>query len=85
MSKTVVERQDYKRAPCLVDMYEGLSLLHIGSVVTAVIREVYAQIPPRVEYTLTAVGYALKPVIDSMVAWGAEYRENMMLGIENLA
>ena len=50
-----------------------------------VIREVYAQIPPRVEYTLTAVGYALKPVIESMVAWGAEYRENMMLGIENLA
>ncbi len=50
-----------------------------------VIREVYAQIPPRVEYTLTAVGYALKPVIDSMVAWGAEYRENMLLGIENLA
>ena len=41
------------------------------------------EIPPRVEYTLTAVGYALKPVIESMVAWGAEYRENMMLGIEN--
>ena len=49
------------------------------------VRTVYAQIPPRVEYTLTAVGFALKPVIDSMVAWGAEYRENMMLGIENLA
>ena len=44
-----------------------------------VIREVYAQIPPRVEYTLTTVGYALKPVIESMIAWGAEYRENMML------
>ena len=50
-----------------------------------IIRKVYAQIPPRVEYTLTAAGFALKPVIDSMVAWGAEYRENMMLGIENLA
>ena len=50
-----------------------------------VIRKVYAQIPPKVEYTLTSIGFALKPVIDSMAAWGAEYRENMMLGIENLA
>lgn len=41
------------------------------------IREVYAQIPPRVEYTLTNIGYSLKPVIESMIAWGAEYRENM--------
>ncbi|MBS4774001.1 MAG: helix-turn-helix transcriptional regulator [Proteobacteria bacterium] len=49
------------------------------------VREVYAQIPPRVEYTLTAVGYSLKPVIESMLAWGAEYRENMLLGIENFS
>lgn len=49
------------------------------------IREVYAQIPPRVEYTLTAVGYSLKPVIESMMAWGAEYRDHMLLGIENLS
>lgn len=47
------------------------------------VRQVYAQIPPRVEYTLTAVGYSLKPVIESMLEWGAEYRQNMMLGIEN--
>lgn len=49
------------------------------------VREVYAQIPPRVEYTLTAVGYSLKPVIESMLAWGTEYRENMLLGIENFS
>ncbi len=49
-----------------------------------VIRKVYAQIPPKVEYTLTAIGFALQPVIESMAAWGAEYRENMMLGIETL-
>lgn len=49
-----------------------------------VIRKVYAQIPPKVEYTLTTIGFALKPVIDSMAAWGAEYRENMLLGIESL-
>ena len=50
-----------------------------------VIRKVYAQIPPKVEYTLTTIGFALTPVIESMVAWGAEYRENMMLGIETLS
>lgn len=49
------------------------------------IRQVYAQIPPRVEYTLTAVGYSLKPVIESMMAWGTEYRDHMLLGIENLS
>ena len=49
------------------------------------IREVYAQIPPRVEYTLTALGYSLKPVLESLMAWGAEYRENMLLGIETLS
>ena len=40
-----------------------------------IIRHVYAEIPPRVDYTLTAIGYNLKPVIDSMVAWAEEYRE----------
>ena len=49
------------------------------------IREVYAQIPPRVEYTLTAAGYSLKPVLEAMFAWGNEYRENMLFGIETLA
>lgn len=37
------------------------------------IRTVYAQIPPRVEYTLTNFGYNLKPVLDSMRAWAEEY------------
>lgn len=41
------------------------------------IRKVYAQIPPRVDYTLTQLGYELKPVIDSMIAWAEEYRRNM--------
>ena len=41
------------------------------------IRKVYAQIPPRVDYTLTQLGYELKPVIDSMIEWAEEYRRNM--------
>lgn len=38
-------------------------------------RKVYAEVPPRVEYTLTEVGYSLKPVLDSMWAWGKAYKE----------
>lgn len=45
------------------------------------VRHVYAQIPPRVDYTLTGIGYNLKPVIDSMVAWAEEYRETLLLNI----
>ena len=37
-------------------------------------RKVYAEGPPRVEYTLTETGYSLKPVLDAMVAWGTEYK-----------
>ena len=35
-------------------------------------RKVYAEVPPRVEYTLTETGYSLKPSLDAMVAWGTE-------------
>ena len=38
-------------------------------------RKVYAEVPPRVEYTLTETGYSLKPVLDAMSAWGADYQE----------
>ncbi len=38
-------------------------------------RKVYAEVPPRVEYTLTETGYSLRPVLDAMVAWGTEYKE----------
>lgn len=41
------------------------------------IRKVYAQIPPKVEYRLTALGKKLKPMIDSMIEWGAEYTSKM--------
>lgn len=37
-------------------------------------RKVYTEVPPRVEYTLTETGYSLKPVLDAMWAWGADYK-----------
>jgi len=39
-------------------------------------RKIYAEIPPRVEYTLTEFGLTLSPIIQSMADWGKEYRFN---------
>ena len=37
-------------------------------------RKVYAEVPPRVEYTLTELGYSLKPVMDALWKWGENYQ-----------
>jgi DNA-binding HxlR family transcriptional regulator len=36
-------------------------------------RQVFAEIPPRVDYSLTEIGLSLKPVLDAMHKWGEEY------------
>lgn len=38
-------------------------------------RTVYPQIPPKVEYTLTDIGYSLRPVLDSLKSWGKDYKK----------
>ena len=41
-----------------------------------VIRTVYAEVPPRVEYSLSELGETLRPILDAMQAWGTEYKQN---------
>lgn len=42
-----------------------------------VIREVFAEVPPRVEYSLSELGKTLKPILDAMHHWGTAYKENL--------
>jgi len=41
-----------------------------------VFRKVYAEVPPKVEYTLTETGNSLKPILDAMLEWGNDYKKN---------
>lgn len=43
-------------------------------------RETFAEVPPRVEYSLTELGQTLKPVLDAMQAWGEGYKEYLRGG-----
>ena len=40
-------------------------------------RTVYAEVPPRVEYTLTALGQSRKPILDAMQSWGEGYKASV--------
>lgn len=37
-------------------------------------REVFAEVPPRVVYSLSELGKTLKPILDAMSDWGADYK-----------
>ncbi|MBQ3785459.1 MAG: helix-turn-helix transcriptional regulator [Alphaproteobacteria bacterium] len=40
-------------------------------------RKVYAEVPPRVEYSMTKLGATLEPVLDAMAKWGTEYKKKI--------
>lgn len=40
-------------------------------------RQVFAEVPPRVEYSLSPLGQSLKPILDAMFDWGTDYKNNL--------
>jgi len=44
-----------------------------------VLRKDYNTVPPKVEYSLTDVGYSLLPVLNSMASWGTDYKRYVKL------
>jgi DNA-binding HxlR family transcriptional regulator len=47
-------------------------------------RHVYAQVPPKVEYSLTDLGQSMEPVLRQMCTWGEWYSEQMGLEYQRL-
>lgn len=47
-------------------------------------RHVYAEVPPRVEYALTPLGYSMKPMFDAMSDWGNMARNKVTSSNENI-
>ena len=42
-----------------------------------VIRTVFPEVPPRVEYALSELGNSMRPIIDAMQAWGLNYQQTV--------
>ena len=40
-------------------------------------REVFAEVPPRVVYSLSELGNTLRPIITAMQEWGTDYKANL--------
>lgn len=58
-----------KMLTATLKMLEGDGLIH---------REVFPEIPPRVEYSLTEKGKSLLPLIDNLLSWASENMEDIL-------
>ena len=45
-----------------------------------VVRTIYAEVPPRVEYSLSELGETMRPIIKSMEVWGTAYKSGALPG-----
>lgn len=43
-----------------------------------IVREVFAEIPPHVEYSLSELGITLKPIFNAMKEWGINYKKSFI-------
>ena len=59
---------------------ENLRQMEADGIVT---RTVYPEIPPHVEYALSPLGESMRPILDTMEAWGARYKEQAAEGDKN--
>lgn len=50
---------------------DNLRSMETDSIIT---RTVYAEVPPRVEYALSPLGESMRPILNSMQAWGEAYK-----------
>ena len=48
-------------------------------------REVFAEVPPRVEYDVTDFGRSLRPILEQMQAWGADFKQRRLAEEANAA
>lgn len=62
---------------CLPNITERMLTLQLRKLEEdkIVSRTVYAEVPPRVEYELTPIGYKLEPIIKALASWGIEHKK----------
>ena len=48
-----------------------------------IIRTVYPEVPPRVEYALSTLGDTMRPIIAALEKWGSGYQELVRISPEN--
>ena len=53
---------------------DSLRQMEANGIIT---RTVYPEVPPRVEYALSPLGESMRPILDSMQAWGEAYKSQM--------